>query len=324
MKRLLRYAGVVVGLILLTAAGGVGVAQFRWDRTFTAPASTLRATNDSLAIARGRYLAFGPAKCANCHSAKEAEVALRRGDEVPLSGGREFVLPVGTFRVPNLTPDVETGIGRRTDAELVRLIRHGVRHDGRAALPFMEFQNLADEDVVALLSYLRSRPPVRHAVADHDFTPVGRVLTAFVIKPKGPNGTPPQHAPSGSTIERGKYLVMNVAECASCHTQRSMLTGAYTAPLLSGGAKLPDDEDSTRVLVTPNLTPDARTGRIAQWSEDQFVGRFRSGRVLAGSHMPWEAFARMSDDDLRAIYRYLRTVPPVQNDPGPSSQPKDD
>ena len=322
MKRLLRYVGVVVGLILLTAAGGVGVAQLRWDRTFTAPGSTLRATNDSLVVARGRYLAFGPAKCANCHSAKDAETALRQGVEVPLSGGREFVLPVGTFRMPNLTPDAETGIGRRTDAELVRLIRHGVRHDGRAALPFMEFQNLADEDVVALLSYLRSRPPVRHAVPDHDFTLMGRVLAAFVIEPKGPNGTPPQHAPSGSTVERGKYLVMNVAECASCHTKRSMRTGEYTAPLLSGGAELPDDEDSTRVLVTPNLTPDARTGRMAHWSEDQFVGRFRSGRVYAGSHMPWEAFARMSDDDLRAIYRYLRTVPPVQNDPGPSSQLK--
>ena len=323
MKRLLRYTGVLVGLLLLTAASGVGIAQFRWDRTFSAPASTLRATTDSLAIARGRYLAYGPAKCANCHSAKEQEAALRRGEEVPLSGGREFAFPPGTFRVPNLTPDVETGIGRRTDEELVRLIRHGVRHDGRAALPFMEFQNLADDDLVALLSYLRSRPPVRHAVPDHDIKLVGRVLTAFVIEPKGPEGTPTQHAPTGSTIERGRYLVMNVAECASCHTTRSPLTGAYTGALLSGGGKLPDDEDSTRVLVTPNLTPDARTGRIAPWTEDQFVARFRSGRVYAGSHMPWEAFARMSDEDLRAIYRYLRTVPAVQSDPGPSSQLKE-
>ena len=75
-------------------------------------------------------------------------------------------------------------------------------------------------------------------------------------------------------------------------------------------------------LVPPNLTPDSRTGRIAAWSEDQFVARFRQGRVIPGSPMPWNAFARMSDDDLRAIYRYLRTVPPVVHETGPSVRPR--
>jgi hypothetical protein len=80
--------------------------------------------------------------------------------------------------------------------------------------------------------------------------------------------------------------------------------------------------DPTRVIVTPNLTPDPETGRITSWTEEQFLARFRAGAVIKGTHMPWAAFGRMSDDDVRAIYRYLRTLPPVENETGPSLQEK--
>ena len=80
--------------------------------------------------------------------------------------------------------------------------------------------------------------------------------------------------------------------------------------------------DASRVYVTPNLTPDPETSPIGQWSEDAFVTRFRAGPALEGTPMPWGAFARMSDEDLRAIYRYLRTLPPSRHQVGPAIQPK--
>jgi hypothetical protein len=78
--------------------------------------------------------------------------------------------------------------------------------------------------------------------------------------------------------------------------------------------------DAARVYVTPNLTPDSETSVIGQWSEDTFVARFWAGAVLEGTPMPWGAFARMTDDDLRAIYRYLRSLPPTKRLAGPPIQ----
>ena len=148
---------------------------------------------------------------------------------------------------------------------------------------------------------------------------IGKAVMAFVIKPIGPSGTPPAESPPpGPTVERGAYLVRVVAECTGCHTERSHLDGSYTGPLLAGGTPIDAEGAPGLVAVPPNLTPEPRTGRIAAWSEDQFVARFRHGKLIPQSPMPWGAFTRMTDDDLRAIYRYLRTVPPVVHDPGPS------
>ena len=103
-----------------------------------------------------------------------------------------------------------------------------------------------------------------------------------------------------------------VAECADCHTQRSMVDGSFTGPPLAGGGKMA--EANGMVLVPPNLTPDPKTGWLASWTEEQFVTRFRQGKLIPESPMPWTAFARMSDDDLRAVYRYLRSLAPVEQE----------
>jgi hypothetical protein len=90
----------------------------------------------------------------------------------------------------------------------------------------------------------------------------------------------------------------------------------------SGAAAVPDSPPSPmlpsspvpgtpRKFVTPNLTPDPKTGHIYAWSEDAFVARFKAG-VATGSPMPWQTFSRMTDDDLRALYRYLRSLPPAR------------
>src|SRR5688500_13872818 len=153
MTRLLMRGGLLLGAALRALLLAI---ELRWDRTFDVPQPTLRASADSTAIVRGRYLAYGPAHCASCHvSPADRPAPLARG-EPPRAGGMPFALPVGTWYVPDLTPDSATGIGRLTDGQFARVLRHNVRADGRSLLPAMEFQNLADEDVVALLSFLRA------------------------------------------------------------------------------------------------------------------------------------------------------------------------
>jgi len=287
-----------------------------------ADGAPLTAVMDSATVARGRYLANGPAHCVGCHTPEGPLAPLDPNEPPPMIGGYAFGVPGGTVRAPNLTPDPETGIGERTDAELVQALRYGRRPDGSALLPFMELQGLSDEDLVAVLSYLRSLPAVRSEVQVRDLNVFGSVLIGLFVGAKGPSHDPPRRSPRGPSIERGAYLVNDVASCAGCHTRRSR-TGGYKGPRLSGGYRMADEVDASQVLVTPNLTPDSMTGHIAQWTEDDFVARFRAGRRLPGSPMPWDSYALMREDDLRAIYRYLRSLAPVRHDVAPIVRAKD-
>jgi mono/diheme cytochrome c family protein len=136
-----------------------------------------------------------------------------------------------------------------------------------------------------------------------------------LARPVGPKETPPPLTPHGATIENGRYLVESVVMCWACHTQRNMATGALVGPRFGGATGF--DSEHGHSWSPPNITADAETGRLGRFTEDQFVARFRAGRLLAGSPMPWQGFRRMSDDDLRAIYRYLKAVPQVHRDVGP-------
>ncbi|HXU63124.1 MAG TPA: c-type cytochrome [Polyangia bacterium] len=296
----------------------VAATAARQHRTFVAPYPAIAASHDPAVIARGRYLALGPAHCADCHGDPAQRGALAAGREIPLSGGLEFNLPVGKFHVPNITPDVTTGIGRYRDEELARILRHGVHVDGRAVLPFMPFANLSDRDLTAILSFIRAQAPVAHAVPPQQPNALGRVVMAWVLEPRGPSAAPSTDVPPAVTADYGRYLVHNVANCVGCHTKVDLRTGAFAGPLLGGGAVHPALADPTRKFVTPNLTPDPRWGWIASWPEDVFVARVRQGRQREHSPMPWEAISRMTEADLRAVYRYLRTVPPVAGGPDPS------
>jgi len=321
IKRIGKVLGWVAAGIGLLAVVLAVVVQVRWTRTFEAPYPEIHASSDPRVIAKGRYIAYGPGHCVGCHTDDSQKKLVHEGGQPPLTGGQEFRLPFGSFWTPNLTPDPETGIGRVSDAALARMIRYGVRPDGRAALPFMEFHDLSDEDLQALVSFLRSQPAVRHAVPEHRFRFVGKALMAFLIEPKGPSAPPRKASPAEEpTVERGAYLANNVAVCASCHTARSKLDGSYLSAKFSGGMEMALESDPTKVLVTPNLTPDPKTGRIASWSEEQFVGRFGAGVGTPGTHMPWKQFQTMSTTDLQAIYRYLRSLPPVVHETGPVVQ----
>jgi mono/diheme cytochrome c family protein len=319
MRRTIVVCSVAGIVALLTIA--VVVVEARWTRVFDAPYPVLQATTDPVLIEKGRYLAYGPATCAYCHVPKSEWPLLDRGEMPPLAGGHAFPLPFGTFYSANLTPDARTGIGRRSDRELARMLRHGVRADGRAAMPFMEYQAMSDEDLTAILSFLRAQPIVHREVPDHSLDLMGKAIFAFLIEPAAPRGAR-RTSPRGATIERGEYLANDVASCVACHTNRSLMDGTFVGPKFAGGLKMDFVADPTKVQAPPNLTPDPRTGRITQWSEQDFVDRFRRGPTFAESLMPWGAYRRMTDEDLRAIYRYLRTLDPVQNETGAFIQDK--
>jgi mono/diheme cytochrome c family protein len=302
--------------VLLSAL--IVTTALRQHRTFDAPRPAIRASLDPAVIERGRYLALGAAHCGECHGAGKEPGAPQ--DATVLSGGIEFHLPVGTFRVPNITPDRETGIGRYSDDEIARMLRYGVRPNGEALLPFMPFSDLSDADLGAVIAFLRSQKPVKHAVLPHDVNWLGKIVKAFVLEPRGPSGPTVASLPPEVTPAYGRYLAHSVGNCVGCHTKVDLRTGALAAPIFSGGAVHPSTQEQGKSFVAPNLTPDPRWGWLEGWSETAFVSRLRAGGVHQGSPMPWEAFSRISEDDARAVYRYLKTLPPVAGGPDPKDR----
>jgi mono/diheme cytochrome c family protein len=182
----------------------------------------------------------------------------------------------------------------------------------------MEMQGLSDEDLVAVVSYLRTQPPVHNMVPMHQYTVLGKVIKATMLaNPVGPKEAPPKTSPHGATVENGKYLVESVGLCWACHTQRDEKTGQLVGPRFGGATGFTEPADPGHLWAPPNITSDATTGKLGQMTEDEFVTRFKAGRLLPGSPMPWQGFSRMEEDDMRAIYRYLKTVPAVTRDVGP-------
>jgi mono/diheme cytochrome c family protein len=321
MSKIGRVLGKVAkwaGLGLVVLGLGLTVAVALGERKIhEAPFPAVAASQDPAVIARGRYLVYGPAHCVDCHGAPDRIADAAQGKPVPLSGGVEMKLPVGIFRPGNITPDVETGIGGLSDQQIARSLRFGVRHDGKAMLPFMPFADMSNADLIAVISFLRAEAPVRSKIETRSPNLLGRIVAALVIKPIGPTGPILDRVAEGVTPEYGKYLAHSVANCVGCHTERDLRTGEFTGPVLAGGLEFPSEKDPNTTFVTPNLTF-AKTGRITNWTDEVFLARVRTGKGPEGTPMPWASFARMSDADLRAVYLYLKSLPPVENDTGAS------
>jgi mono/diheme cytochrome c family protein len=260
-------------------------------------------------IERGRYLVNGPAHCAACHGDPVLEEDRRRGREIPLSGGRTFRAGVlGTVVAPNITSDPVAGIGSLSDDTLIRSLRYGISRHGRPLIPYMSFASLSDADLQAILSYLRTLAPVVSPVPPNDLSWFSKIAIKLVLRPQDPRPAPSCTAPERTT-EYGRYLAHAMANCHGCHTQRSKLTGAFIGPDFAGGMEI---EHGGMTFVAPNVTRHA-SGALRWITEAQFIELFRiDGRGLAGSPMPWESYARMSDTDLAALYRYLMTVEPAE------------
>jgi len=310
MKSFLRVVKWVGLTLVVLVVGFVAFVYARANRTYDAPYPDLAASQDSTLIERGRYLATGPAHCVDCHTPTSEVERLAAGEDVPMSGGFDFVLPIGTIYAPNITPDPETGIGAYTDGELARALRYGVKRDGRPLLDFMPFYDLSDYDLTAVISYLRASEPVQNERPAHEFNFMGNMVRALgMVKPMGDGDVPPAPA-IDTTAAYGEYLARTVANCRGCHSERDLRTGAYVGPEYAGQMEFEGMEGG--YFVTPNLTPDPETGRIANWSQDQFVQRLRSGVGLPGSPMPWGPFSRMSDTELIALFKFFSTLDPVR------------
>ena len=320
VRRLLGW--VALGLVVVVVVTSLYVWR-NWDRSYDdIPAPGLHASTDPVVIARGEYLVYGPAHCVECHVSNFAEYDrwAETGVPVPLAGGYEFPIgPLGTLYSKNLTPDPDTGIGRYSDPQVARMLRHGVRPDGQASIPLlMPFGNMSDDDIVAILSFLRTQPPKRNIVPANRWTTLGKIMRTFVAAAK-PNLAvhPKRTAPKQeATAARGEYLARSVANCGGCHTAFNELTGAPTAPTFSGGNVMEpaaqDGADRSLWFRPPNITP--RDGSALMKFPDRatFVARFKvGGRHFQGSPMPWEAFARMAPEDVGALYEFLHTVSPA-------------
>ena len=310
LKKFLKWVGIILLLLIATITVATSLRQ---NLTFNAPYPDIHASKDSAVIARGRSLVFGPAHCADCHGPKGTESLVNNGQEVPLSGGKTFNLPIGKLYTRNITSDPTTGIGNLADSQIARSLRYGVGYDGRALLDFMPFHNTSDEDLTAIISYIRTLAPVKNEVPKREFNLMGKVINAFLLKPVGPDGEVPVSVKPDSSVEYGKYLVTYVANCRGCHTNRDLKTGAYVGPFFAGGFAMESLVDNSYTFHTPNISPDKKTGHIYTWTEDMFLQRFRKGKVYPQSPMPWGPFSRMSDMEIKAIYRYLQTVTPVEN-----------
>lgn len=315
-------AGFVSLVPVLGISGYTGYALVTAPTRFSFPDTpypAIQASADPEIVERGRYLVHGPAHCVSCHTTDDREHPEKVGT-TPLHGGLAFDMgPIAQFYAANLTSDPETGLGRRTDAEIARAIETGVLHDGQLSI-MMRFSaaELADEDVTAVVSYLRTLPAERREVPPGSIGLLGKLMSPMM--PFAPRDVHVDYVPPGPepTLERGAYLAEHVAACIGCHSPYDESTFQLAGPKFSGGmVEASHGADSDMEYAPPNLTSDP-TGITGKLGEDEFVARLRGGRRYPTSIMPWEPFEEISDSDLRSIYRYIGSLPPVAHDTGPS------
>ena len=315
MKKLAKVLlGVVVVLALVLAVGitfTIGWRPFIGPRARTLTPRKFESTPARLA--RGQYLVTSVADCMACHAqhdwtAHDAPIlpgTLGSGQDMNLLKG----FPGSVF-APNITPDPETGAGAWTDDQLARAIREGVGHDGRALFPFMPYPDLralSDEDLASIIVYLRSLPPI------HKQWPPTQLIfpVNYLIRGVPQPLDKPVPAPDLSTPEkRGAYLV-RIAGCHECHTPQDAHGQHLPGMDFAGGFVL--DGPWGRV-ASANITPDA--SGISYYDAALFTQVLRTGFVQArrlNQIMPWHAFRGMTDEDLSAMFAYLRTLKPVRH-----------
>ncbi len=184
-RKILKWTGLV--LLLLVAGVAVATAT-RQHLKYEAPYPDIKASTDTAVIAKGRHLALVTKGCVHCHSPiQNIDSVIKRGEAPSLAGAKRLETPFGDFYAPNLTPDA-TGIGGMTDAEIARTLRYGVKKNGEAVLPFMQGLDMNDEEMTALISYLRSLQPVKSTSPAHEFNLIGRFAKAFIVKPAAGSG----------------------------------------------------------------------------------------------------------------------------------------
>jgi mono/diheme cytochrome c family protein len=289
MARWFVGAGLALAVLLVVLVGMVfAVSESRINRTYALEPAALIIAPDASMVARGMAIATYRG-CRDCH-----------GDNL---AGRLVAdaMPVMRLASPNITPG---GVTRNyTDVDWARTIRHGVRPDGTPVrfMPSFEYTALSHADMAALLAYVKSVPAVAEAAVPFAVGPLGRVLHLAGELPLLPvelidhNAEPAEPTP-GPTADYGSYLA---TACIGCH-----------GPGLSGGP-IPG--------VPPDWPPSANLTRhvtgLADWRFEDFRTALREGKrpdgsAIRGEYMPWRLIAQSSDDDIRALWEFIGTMPP--------------
>lgn len=258
---------------------------------------------------RGEYLVKA-AGCVGCHT-EERKAA------VSFAGGRALKTPFGTFYGPNVTPHREAGIGRWSEADFIRAMSLGVRPDGAPyypAFPYPSYTKIADNDLRDIWAYLRTLTPNSRPNQAHDLGLFFR--WRFLVRIwKWLFFTPsPFVADMGRSqiLNRGAYLVQALGHCGECHTPRNFLGAPKGKRYLAGG-KGPDGKS------VPNLTPT----RLKKWSDGELKDYLTTGITPEGDiaaetmgEMIRNTTSQLMPQDLTALIAYLRSLPPLENDPG--------
>ena len=295
MGKVFKWIGIG-GAVLFTLLAVVIIAVYingtnTVYTTFSVEPLPVTVPTDPASVARGEHLVRAVTACVGCH-----------GDN--LQGGT--VLhdeQIGILEAPNLTSG-HGGIGKDyTTVDFVRAIRHGVGKDGRGLMimPGKAFNNLSDEDLGAIIAYVRTVPPVDQETEPANIKAFGRILASVgafgdVVSAKviDHNAARPAKVEAGVTPRYGEYLV-NIADCRACHGKD-----------LSGGTS-----GEPGAPLAPNLTPG---GDLKTWSEADFMTTLRTGKTPTrelSAYMPWKEFGQMTDDELKAIWAHLKSLAAV-------------
>jgi mono/diheme cytochrome c family protein len=253
-------------------------------------------------VERGRYLVEGIMACGNCHIPRgpQGQPLLAQG----LSGGMVIEEPPFKAVASNITPDVATGIGRWSDAQLGKAIREGLRPDGSLIgppMPSPNYRHLSDDDLKAVIAYLRAQPAVNHAVPKSEYR--------MPLPPAyGPPLTSVQAPKRTDTVAYGRYLA-EAGHCMECHTPRNAQGMLEMDKVGAGGQSFNGPWGTS---VARNLT--AHTSGLKNWSDAQIARAIREGVDRDGKpYKPPMAFGfyqRLNAEDMTALVAYLRALPP--------------
>jgi mono/diheme cytochrome c family protein len=313
-KRIALYCAIAI-----TALGGAVLTYLYSRRPAQVPPSAIRVASTPERVARGKYLFEVLCNCGHCHSLRD--FTRFSGPEVESGRGQGNVFPVefglpGQVIAPNITPDPETGIGRWSDGEKIRAIRDGIDREGRALFPMMPYtfyRHMSDEDVESVVAYLNQMKPVRNPLPRSRIDFPVNLLIRSAPQPAGRVSPPDQ----GDRVKYGEYLV-RLGGCMDCHTP--IENGRPASDKLLGGGR--EMRLPYGLVVSANITPD--DSGIGPWGERQFLNKFAEYRDYATNGppkvgaasftlMPWLSFSQLPEEDLAAIFAFLKTQKPVKN-----------
>jgi mono/diheme cytochrome c family protein len=308
--RTLRKA--LLALLALIAAGAI--TFYLLTIPVTVPASAL--PNHAPDISNGKYM-FIAGGCAECHATpKGACDDLDIKDETVLAGGRCLKTNFGTFYVPNISPDKETGIGKWTTLDFVNAMKRGIAPGGvhlYPAFPYASYQHMTYEDLIDLKAYLDTLPAVRSEVPPHALKFPYNVRRGLGLWQRlyvdGKTFTSDSKA--SDAVNRGAYLVLGPGHCAECHSPRDGFGGIIASQAFSGARSLEGDG------TVPNITPS--DDGIGNWTREDIAYLLETGStpdfdVIGEAMAPvQENMARLTPEDRNAIAAFLKSLPPRPN-----------